>query len=133
MLSITLQAAWNILSLKDRISLIMKKLYIDKSCDICLKYAAYIKSNEINKIEILDIDELKKENFIKKEMVFESDNKYFSGSDAVLESMRTNKSSSIVFKILKMVPNAIRKKSYKIISENRHRISKLFVIIKPKS
>jgi len=111
----------------------MKKLYIDKSCNICLKYASYIKSNKTNKIEILDINELKKEGFSKNEMVFESNNEYFSGSDAVLESMRTNKSSSIALKILKAMPNYIRKKSYKIISENRYRISRLFNIIKPKS
>ena len=133
MLSITLQADLGILSLIVRINLIMKKLYIDKSCNICLKYASYIKSNKTNKIEILDINELKKEGFSKNEMVFESNNEYFSGSDAVLESMRTNKSSSIALKILKAMPNYIRKKSYKIISENRYRISRLFNIIKPKS
>ena len=110
-----------------------KKLYIDKSCDICLKYASYIESNKTDRIAILDIKDLKEESFSKDEIVFEVNNDFFCGPDAILESMATSRSSPTTLRILKITPRFIRAIVYRILSKNKYKISKLFNIVEPKS
>ena len=109
------------------------KLYIDKSCKVCLKYASYIKSEESCEIAIQDIKSLGEDSYLRDEMIFESNNEYFYGFDAIIKSMEAEKKSSIITKLLKAMPTHLGKKIYKSIAKNRKKISKLFNIIKPKS
>ncbi len=109
------------------------KLYIDQSCRICLKYASYIKSEESCKIAIQDIKSLDEDSYLRDEMVFESNNEYFYGFDAIIKSMEVEKESSIITKLLKAIPTHLGKNIYKSVAKNRKKISKLFNIIKPKS
>jgi predicted DCC family thiol-disulfide oxidoreductase YuxK len=109
------------------------KLYIDQSCRICLKYASYIKSEESCKIAIQDIKSLDEDSYLRDEMVFESNNEYFYGFDAIIKSMEVEKESSIITKLLKAIPTHLGKSIYKSVAKNRKKISKLFNIIKPKS
>ena len=110
-----------------------RKLYIDKSCKICLRYASYIESEKSCEIEIRDIKSLSEDLCLKDEMIFESNNEYFYGFDAIIKSMEVRKKSSIITKLLKAIPTYLSRNIYKFITRNRHQISKLRDIIKPKS
>ena len=108
------------------------KLYIDKSCKICTRYASYMKSEESCKMEIEDIGNLENHLRLKDEMIFEANGEYYYGMEAILRSMESSKQSSLATKIVRSIPKVIGKNLYKLISGNRYKISKLLDIIKPK-
>lgn len=109
------------------------KLYIDKSCKICSAYGSYIYPKKSCAVQIRDIRELKGRKKTEDEIIFESNNKYYSGVDGIIKSMQVTNKSSLYIKLLIYTPKFLAKNIYKFISHNRYRISKLFTIIKPKS
>lgn len=108
------------------------KLYIDKTCKICLSYGKYINSNKSVKINILDINDLRERSTGNDQIIFESKENHYYGIEGIIESMQISKKNPIVVKLLKFIPKILINSAYKLISRNRHKISRLLTIIKPK-
>jgi len=109
------------------------KLYIDKSCRICSTYATYINSNKSIKLDIKDINNSKNSLETKNQIVFEYNKKCFYGAEGIMKSLEVTKKHTVWYKILNLAPKFLVNYIYKLISENRYKISKLLSIIKPKS
>ena len=105
------------------------ELYIDKECSVCSSFGNKVLSNS-NDVNLKSVDELDSSFSNVNSIILLKDKSIFIGMDAIVQVVGSWGGYYECIKIFKLFPKFINHCIYRFIATNRHRFSKVWVLLK---